>query len=364
MKHIHLFLSFVLIFSTNLLIARGPSLPTFGNTGEITICVNGSYYLNPSTTNGTFSTLSATIATVNASGYVTGVSVGTTTISLEVTGGGTVTATVTVGPSSGLSITDPLAQPSYKFNNNPQGPIGGVNNYVGYNGYDYSSQSRPTKTGFFRASNQLGDASSCPYEYYIFRCTTCGAESEFYNLSSVTIGSQVWTDKNLDVTTYSDGTIIPQVTDPIAWAGLTTGAWCYYDNNSANGVLYGKLYNWYAVNDARGLAPLGWHIPTDAEFTTLSNNLGGNSVAGNAMMSTGISLWPFPNTNATNSSGFSGLPGGYRHSNASFNSMGQWAVFWSSDAGYNDWQLRANSSTFGKYPDVPKFGFSVRLIKD
>ena len=174
MKHIHLFLSFVLIFSTNLLIASIPVGPTFGNTGAITICVNGSYYLNPSTTNGTFSTLSATIATVNASGYVTGVSVGTTTVSLVATGGGTVTATVTVGPSSGLSITDPLAQPSYKFNNNPQGPIAGINNYIGYNGYSYSSQARPTNTGFYRASNQLGDAAGCPYEYYIFRCTTCG----------------------------------------------------------------------------------------------------------------------------------------------------------------------------------------------
>jgi len=364
MKHIHLFLSFVLIFSTNLLIARGP-VPTFGNTGAITICVNGSYYLNPSTTNGTFSTLSSTIASVNASGYVTGVSVGTTTVSLVATGGVTVTATVNVvtSLSPSLSITDPLAQATYKFSNNPQGPIGGINNYVGYNGYGYSSQARPTNTGFFRASNQLGDAAGCPYEYYIFRCTTCGTVSD-NNLPSVTIGTQVWTDKNLDVTTYSDGTIIPQVTDPTAWAGLTTGAWCYVNNDASNNVIYGKLYNWYAVTDTRGLAPVGWHVPTDAEFTTLSNNLGGNSVAGNAMMSTGISLWPFPNTNATNSSGFSGLPGGYRHSNASFNSIGQWAVFWSSDAGYNDWQLRANSSTFGKYPDVPKFGFSVRLIKD
>ena len=179
MKHIYFFLSFVLIFSTNLLNAGIVVPPTFGNTGAITICVNGSYYLNPSTTNGIFSTLSSTIATVNASGYVTGVSIGTTTVSLVATGGGTVTATVTVGPSSSLSIIDPLAQPSYKFNNNPQGPIAGINNYIGYNGYSYSSQARPSNTGFFRASNQLGDAAGCPYEYYIFRCTTCGTVPEY-----------------------------------------------------------------------------------------------------------------------------------------------------------------------------------------
>lgn len=156
-----------------------PAPPTFGNTGAITICVNGSYYLNPSTTNGTFSTLSSTIATVNASGYVTGVSVGTTIVSFVATVGGTVTATVTVGSSPGLSITDPLAQASYKFNNNPQGPTGGLNNYVGYNGYNYSSQARPSNTGFFRASNQSGNAAGCPYEYYIFRCTTCGTVPEY-----------------------------------------------------------------------------------------------------------------------------------------------------------------------------------------
>jgi len=125
--------------------------PTFGNTGAITICVNGSYYLNPSTTNGTFSSNDPLIATVNASGYVTGVSVGTTTVSLEVIGVGTVTATINVAENANpsLSITDPSAQSSYKFNNNPQGPVGGLNNYVGYNGFSYSSQARPSNTGFF-----------------------------------------------------------------------------------------------------------------------------------------------------------------------------------------------------------------------
>jgi hypothetical protein len=171
------------IFLTNTLNAQAP---TFGNTSTINICVNGSYYLNPSTTDGTFSTLSSTIATVNSSGYVTGVSEGTTTVSLEVTGGGTVTATVTVSASASLvsasaslAITDPLAEASYKFNNNPQGPVGGLNNYVGYNGFSYSSQARPIKPGYFRASKQLGSASGCPFEYDIFRCTTCGTVPEY-----------------------------------------------------------------------------------------------------------------------------------------------------------------------------------------
>ncbi|RYY08664.1 MAG: hypothetical protein EOO04_39670, partial [Chitinophagaceae bacterium] len=84
------------------------------------------------------------------------------------------------------------------------------------------------------------------------------------------ICDQVWTVKNLDVTTYRNGDPIPQVTDPNAWATARTGAWCYYDNDPSNGAIYGKLYNWYAVNDARGLAPAGWHVPSDAEWNTLT----------------------------------------------------------------------------------------------
>jgi len=180
--------------------------PAFGNTGAITLCVNGSYYLNPSTTDGTFSSGDAAIATINSSGYVTGVSVGTTTVSL-VTGGGTVTASVTVSASatSSLNITDPSAQSSYKFNNNPQGPVGGLNNYVGYNGFSYSSQARPIKTGFFRASNQLGDAAGCPFEYDIFRCTTCGTVPEYATRPQGTfVGNTIQSGSNGQLTYTSN----------------------------------------------------------------------------------------------------------------------------------------------------------------
>src|SRR5436190_23369500 len=135
---------------------------------------------------------------------------------------------------------------------------------------------------------------------------------------SVTICDQVWMIKNLDVSTYRNGDPIPEVTDPSQWAGLTTGAWCYYENNSANGTIYGKLYNWYAVNDPRGLAPLGWHVPSDEELTTLTSCLGGVFVAGGTMKETGTTHWLAPNTEATNSSGWTGLPGGYRNEFGSF----------------------------------------------
>ena len=345
-----------------------PVPPTFGNPGPITICINGSYYLNPSTTNGTFSTLSATIATVNASGYVTGVSEGTTTVSL-VTEGGTVTATVTVAATSTLpAITDGLA--SYKFNNNPQGPIGSGNvNYVGYNGKVYFSQTRPIKTGFYKANNQSGNSAGCPAQFYIFRCTTCGTVSDNNNLSSVTIGAQVWTDKNLDVTTYRNGDPIPQVTDATAWANLTTGAWTYYNNDAANGAIYGKLYNWYALTDSRGLAPAGWHVPSDAEWTTLGNSLGGDEEAGGKMKSTGITYWISPNTGATNSSDFNGLPGGGFIPMLGFVQIGEFGAWWSTTiAGLENPILRAvvndNPRLLRTSEATKEMGFSVRLVKD
>jgi uncharacterized protein (TIGR02145 family) len=141
----------------------------------------------------------------------------------------------------------------------------------------------------------------------------------------IKIGSQVWTSKNLDVATYRNGDVIPQVQDQNAWANLRTGAWCYYDNDASNGTKYGKLYNWYAVNDPRGLAPKGFHIPSDAEWTTLTDYLGGVTAGTKMKSSTG---WD-SNGNGTNSSGFAGFPGGYRNFNGSFGGIGRGGNWWS-----------------------------------
>ena len=186
------------------------------------------------------------------------------------------------------------------------------------------------------------------------------------NIPSVTIGSQVWTNRNLDVTTYRNGDVIPEVTDLTTWKNLTTGAWCYYSNDAANGTTYGKLYNWYAVNDSRGLAPAGWHVPTDAEWTALGTSLGGNSVAGGKMKTT--DRWNSPNTSATNSSGFNGLPGGFRNSNGGFEGVGIDGYWWSasqyndSDAWFRD--LGHLDGKLESYSYTKKAGFLVRLVKD
>ena len=157
-----------------------------------------------------------------------------------------------------------------------------------------------------------------------------------------TICDQDWMVKNLDVDHYRNGDPIPQVTDPTAWAALTTGAWCWYENNSANGATYGKLYNWYAVDDPRGLAPVGWHVPSDAEWTTLTSCLGGESIAGIAMKS--ISGWN-NNGNGTNSSGFTALPGGGRFSLSEFLQIGTNGSWWSSSIAADFGSNRA----FGRY---------------
>jgi uncharacterized protein (TIGR02145 family) len=123
----------------------------------------------------------------------------------------------------------------------------------------------------------------------------CDGQIDENCIPSVTICNQVWMLKNLVVTTYRDGTPIPEVTDPTEWDLLTTGAWCYYNNDPANGTVYGKLYNWYAVTDPRGLPPNGWHIPTDEEWVTLETCLGGVSVAGGKMKEMGTAHWLSPN---------------------------------------------------------------------
>ena len=160
------------------------------------------------------------------------------------------------------------------------------------------------------------------------------------NAQNVSIGTQIWQSINLSVSTYSDGTPIPQVTDPNQWANLTTGAWCYYNNDPTNGNVYGKLYNWYAVAgiyDAaslsnptlrKNLAPIGYHIPTYGEWITLKNHIGGDG-SGGELKETGTSHWAAPNNNATNSSGFTALPGGERHfSDGSFNSITNQGYWW------------------------------------
>ncbi len=187
-------------------------------------------------------------------------------------------------------------------------------------------------------------------------------------LPTIQIGTQKWMEKNLNTAFYRNGDSIHYVSDATEWAGLTTGAWCYYNNDPANGEIYGKLYNWYAVNDPRGLAPTGWHVPTEVEWTTLTTTLGGGSLAGGKMKVAGTTRWTAPNTGATNSSGFAGLPGGTRDGNGSFGFIGGNGFWWSSTE--NDatvaWYRYLYYNWSDVYNDlsVKSGGFSVRCLRD
>jgi uncharacterized protein (TIGR02145 family) len=184
---------------------------------------------------------------------------------------------------------------------------------------------------------------------------------------SVTICTQKWMDRNLDVTTYRNGDTIAHVTDPIAWQTLTTGAWCYYNNDPSTNATYGKLYNWYAVNDPRGLAPIGWHVPTDTEWTAVESCLGGSSVAGGKMKVAGTTTWTSPNTEATNTSAWAGLPGGTRI-NGQFSRTRFDGFWWSSTQTNttNAWArlLTYNDGSLYRFNYEKHRGFSVRCLRD
>jgi uncharacterized protein (TIGR02145 family) len=194
-------------------------------------------------------------------------------------------------------------------------------------------------------------------------------------LPSVTICNQIWQNSNLDVTTYRDGTPIPQVTDPLLWSNLTTGAWCYYENNSANGTIYGKLYNWYAIMGVHDnnpstpnkiLAPQGWHVSTNNDWSLLTNSCLQNAqIAGGPLKSVGTTYWNSPNLGATNSTGFSALPAGSRNgNNGSFNYKGVFADFWASFNTPVDRILSYNYNWVSGLGPTNRDGLSVRCVKD
>ncbi|UCE18385.1 MAG: hypothetical protein JSV84_16255 [Gemmatimonadota bacterium] len=201
----------------------------------------------------------------------------------------------------------------------------------------------------------------------------------------VKIGHQVWMAENLKVTRYRNGDPIPNITSNSEWTHMSTGAYCNYANDAHNVPVYGRLYNWYAVNDSRGLAPEGWHVPTDGEWKQLEMDLGmsqseaddkylrgrdeGGKLKATGTIEGGDGLWFSPNTGATNESGFSALPGGDRYGDyGPFYSMGYLARFWSStelDGSYA-WYRRlshSNSQVYrGNY--LKQDGFSVRCVRD
>ncbi|MEW6014867.1 MAG: FISUMP domain-containing protein [Candidatus Zixiibacteriota bacterium] len=185
---------------------------------------------------------------------------------------------------------------------------------------------------------------------------------------TVKIGNKWWMAENLKVTHYRNGEVIPRVTDTWYWSGTIEGAYCEYWNMPELVPTYGRLYNWYTVVDFRGLAPEGWHIPNGAEWQTMVDFLGGDSIAGGKLKEAGTLHWLTPNAGATNESGFTGLPGGLRDMYGAYNLVSNFGYFWTL------WDLNDDMAYFralyyslaGCYQDVrhKRSGFSVRCVKD
>lgn len=182
---------------------------------------------------------------------------------------------------------------------------------------------------------------------------------------TLVIGNQVWLQENLKTTKYRNGDPILNITDPAKWSAgnLSTGAYSNYNNDPRISNIYGRLYNWYAVNDKRGLCPSGWHIPSKAEWDELINHLGGNSIAGGKLKEAGYSYWDSPNSGATNESGFTALPAGYREIDGSFQGLKHVTYLWSSTK-ITDFGMGWNDKGIGSSLYDERGGVSVRCTKD
>jgi len=189
--------------------------------------------------------------------------------------------------------------------------------------------------------------------------------------TTVTIGTQVWLKQNLKVNHFRNGDSIPNIVNATTWNNNTTvAACCDFANLPDNSMVYGKLYNFNAVTDNRKIAPLGWHVSTDAEWSTLKSYLGGDDIAGGKLKETGTLHWSSPNTGATNSSGFTALPGGYREMDGAFDnsSMQRVGIYWSSTVynANNAWYLTINydAPLVGRDNGSKKRAYSIRCVKD
>lgn len=228
----------------------------------------------------------------------------------------------------------------------------------------YATNSKGTSYG-----NQVTFKTSPGYE------TGSVVDVEGNNYKTVKIGDQWWMAENLKTTKYNDGTSIPNVTSDGTWALMASGAYCWYNNDIANKSIYGALYNWHTANTQK-LCPEGWHVPSDSEWTTLATALGGRDTAGGKLKEDGTAHWRSPNDGATNESGFTALPGGYRRNNGPFGyethygTLGTGGHWWSatevgpdSPDSWGDFMYYDNS-TFPNYGHSKTAGFSVRCVMD
>ncbi len=219
----------------------------------------------------------------------------------------------------------------------------------------------------YRTIVMLVPAGSQTVAFNFVACT----DADGNNYAVVQIGTQLWMEENLKTTKYQDDSVIPNVTDSASWGNLTTGAWCNYHNDTLEGITYGHLYNYYAVEDTRNICPFGWHVPSDSEWRILENFLGDSVVAGQKMKENCTTRWEYNDTTwGTNTSGFTGLCANYRNSN------GSWSMAPDNNHDSNFWSSTVDVSSFAWFrglrwcyndvfraPAIFNTGFSLRCMK-
>ena len=210
-------------------------------------------------------------------------------------------------------------------------------------------------------------------DYKTFTTTGTGSgtvtDSDGNQYTTVTIGTQTWMTENLKTTKYNNGDRIIHDTIDSQWGSSADGAYCFYLYEPQMKDYSGCLYNWFAVNDVRGIAPAGWHVPTDADWNTLATYLGGASIAGGKLKEAGDTHWYDPNTGATNETGFTALPGGFLYASlVTFNNAGKYAYWWSATNASSDnggtWAVDYQSTVLSGYSSTKYNGYSVRCIKN
>ncbi len=184
----------------------------------------------------------------------------------------------------------------------------------------------------------------------------------------IQIGNQVWMGENLKTTKYSNGDAVNHPLTPAAWNQAKTGGYCDYDNNPANSVVYGRLYNYYAVADSRNIAPAGWHVPDYNEWTRMINYIGGGNTAGGKLKETGTSHWDSPNAGATNEFGFTALPGGIRDDQGVYSGIKSGGAFWIATTSGTDlaWFFSVNNTDQNVFSFTwfKNYGFSLHCVRD
>jgi uncharacterized protein (TIGR02145 family) len=218
--------------------------------------------------------------------------------------------------------------------------------------------------GFIIAFSQCNNNPQLPEN------TITDQDGNNYPISSAC--NQIWTAKNLNTSKYRNGVNIPRVSDPVQWSNLTTGAYCSYNNDSSNDAIYGKLYNWYAINDTinGGICPNGWHVASNSEWETLASCLGGRNVAGGKLKETGTAHWNTPNVNASNTIRFSSIGNGNRDTTGTYFALKEIAYYWTSTESDLDsrkafYYTTNRSNSVLDWSDWKKTdGFAVRLVKD